>query len=244
MGKTVRKICLVILLLMYHVCIYATHATLSSQIMMGESIKPNPHDFCMWFIILRSHTHSCDASNNEIISDYWQMLSQESVLKTSMIQQYHHVGRQSRFVIWHYGDQTNRRHLHIQSYRSPGFSRTGKIGQDHLCLKDSKRILHSTPMTFGGSCAMSTKQIQLKCNIGSCAICKIHTRSNGTGVWNFGSQHLFSIIPWPEQFFVYVQRSNHLGVFDGQDLSILNFFNIFWIQGAWCTVIPEGRCSS
>ena len=35
--------------------------------MVSDSMKPIPHDYYMWFIILQSHTHSCDASYNAII---------------------------------------------------------------------------------------------------------------------------------------------------------------------------------
>jgi hypothetical protein len=39
--------------------------------MVGFMIELIPHDCCMCLIILQSHTHSCDASNNAIISEWF-----------------------------------------------------------------------------------------------------------------------------------------------------------------------------
>jgi hypothetical protein len=38
--------------------------------MVGDSIEPIPHVVSIWFTILRIHTHSHDASNNAIISEW------------------------------------------------------------------------------------------------------------------------------------------------------------------------------
>jgi hypothetical protein len=38
--------------------------------MVGDSIELIPHILSIWFTILRSHTHSHDASNNAIISEW------------------------------------------------------------------------------------------------------------------------------------------------------------------------------
>jgi hypothetical protein len=46
---------LMILLLMYPVCIYATQATLFVEIMVDDSREPTSHDWCMWFTILKPH---------------------------------------------------------------------------------------------------------------------------------------------------------------------------------------------
>jgi hypothetical protein len=48
---------------------YVIQAALSSWIMVEDSEEPIPQDCSIWFIILRSHTHSCDASNSAMISE-------------------------------------------------------------------------------------------------------------------------------------------------------------------------------